>query len=74
MSYMNCSRCGLSVQLRASYLLLERCPRCLARRGVAVPMHITEHPPRAPVRGETIQLADAPTAGSAGSAPVGTLP
>lgn len=42
MSYMNCPRCGLSVRLRAAYLTLERCPRCLAKAGVSVPMQIKE--------------------------------
>lgn len=40
MSYMNCPRCGLSIRLRASYLTLERCPRCLARSGLAIPMQL----------------------------------
>ena len=44
MSYMNCPRCGLSVRLRAAYLTLERCPRCLAKAGISVPMQITEAP------------------------------
>jgi hypothetical protein len=43
MPYMNCPRCGLSIRLRASSLLLERCPRCLARAGAAIPMHISEN-------------------------------
>src|SRR5205085_2183229 len=39
--YMTCPRCGLSVQLRASYLTLERCPRCIAKRGVSMPMVVS---------------------------------
>jgi anti-sigma B factor antagonist len=42
MAYMNCPRCGLSVRLRAAFLTLERCPRCLAKAGISVPMQITE--------------------------------
>jgi hypothetical protein len=42
MSYMHCPSCGLSIHLRASFLTLDRCPRCLARRGAAVPMQISE--------------------------------
>jgi hypothetical protein len=44
MSYMNCPCCGLSIRLRASYLALERCPRCLARRKVAVAMYVSQRP------------------------------
>jgi hypothetical protein len=44
MSYMNCPSCGLSIRLRASYLALERCPRCLARRKVAVAMYLSRQP------------------------------
>jgi hypothetical protein len=44
MSYMNCPSCGLSIRLRASYLAIERCPRCLARRKVAVAMYLSQRP------------------------------
>lgn len=44
MSFMNCPRCGLSVRLRAPYLRLECCPRCLARRRASVQMYISERP------------------------------
>jgi hypothetical protein len=49
MPYMNCPRCGLSIRLRASYLTLESCPRCLARRHVAVQMFVSDRPAGAPV-------------------------
>ncbi len=42
MQYMTCPRCGLSVRLRASYLTLDRCPRCIAKRGVSIPMVISD--------------------------------
>ena len=45
-SYMSCTHCGLTVRLRAPYLLLERCPRCLARRGISVPMEVSERSSR----------------------------
>jgi len=44
MSYLNCPRCGLSIRLRAPYLALERCPRCLARAGLTIPMYVTRQP------------------------------
>lgn len=47
MSFMNCPRCGLCVRLRASYLTLERCPRCLAKRGISVTMYVSDDPHRA---------------------------
>jgi hypothetical protein len=43
MSYMHCPSCGLTIHLRAPFLTLERCPRCLARRGAAIPMRISEY-------------------------------
>jgi hypothetical protein len=49
MSYMNCPSCGLSVHLRTSYLAVERCPRCLARRKAAVPMYLSERPGGPPI-------------------------
>ncbi len=57
MSYMKCSRCGVSVRMRAAYLALERCPRCLARAGVSVPMEIFERPSVRPLL-KAIPLAD----------------
>jgi hypothetical protein len=42
MPYMNCPRCGLSVRLQASWLTLDSCPRCLARRGVSVTMTLSD--------------------------------
>lgn len=34
--YEHCPRCRLAIRCRAHYLALERCPRCLARTGLAV--------------------------------------
>jgi hypothetical protein len=45
MSYMNCPRCGLTIGLRAPSLMLDRCPRCLARARAAIPMYLTDDPP-----------------------------
>jgi hypothetical protein len=42
MSYVNCPRCGLAVRLRAPFLAVRHCPRCVARRGIAVEMLISE--------------------------------
>ncbi len=59
MSYMNCPRCGLSIRLRASYLTLERCPRCLARSGLAVPMQLS--PNRwSPAGGASVRAPEQP--------------
>ncbi|MEA2300016.1 MAG: hypothetical protein QOD61_1694 [Solirubrobacteraceae bacterium] len=44
MSYMNCPRCGLGVRLRASFLTLEHCPRCLAWARLSVPMRVVPGP------------------------------
>ena len=42
MSYMKCPQCGLSVGLRVQYLTLQHCPRCVAKRGISVPMTIID--------------------------------
>ena len=42
MSYVNCPSCGLAIELRASFLALRHCPRCVARRGIAVEMLASE--------------------------------
>ncbi len=49
MPYMNCLRCGLRIKLRASFLTLDLCPRCLGRAGVPVPMYVSDQPPVRPV-------------------------
>ena len=36
--HMSCPRCGLVVPVRASFLRLRRCPRCLATARISVPM------------------------------------
>jgi hypothetical protein len=39
MSYLNCSRCGLSIpEPRVTALAPEYCPRCTARRRGPIPM------------------------------------
>lgn len=44
MNYMRCTRCGLTVRLRAPYLTVKQCPRCIARARVALPMEPAEGP------------------------------
>ena len=44
MPYMHCARCGLSVRVRTPYLVVDHCPRCLARRRLAVPMSRSDNP------------------------------
>jgi hypothetical protein len=41
---MHCPSCGLRVRVRAHYVMLDRCPRCLARRGAIVPMEVSDQP------------------------------
>ncbi len=38
MAYLNCGRCGLEVRIQAAYLLIQNCPRCLARSATVAPM------------------------------------
>src|SRR5437764_14967238 len=42
MPYLNCPRCGFTVQLRDGSLTWERCPHCLTRRGQSVSMFRSE--------------------------------
>lgn len=46
---MNCPRCGLSVRLIAPYMLVERCPRCLAHRRQIIEMCVTATFPPPPL-------------------------
>ncbi len=39
---MSCPRCELVIPLRTSFLTLSRCPRCLAKARISVPMLILE--------------------------------
>jgi hypothetical protein len=44
-AYNHCPDCGLTVPLRAVYLSLEVCPRCLAHRRIARPMLLSSDGP-----------------------------
>jgi hypothetical protein len=39
--YLNCPTCGLSVRVQAEFLMMRNCPRCIARRGIPIPMYDT---------------------------------
>ena len=41
MSYLSCPRCRLTIRIRAPYLALRNCPRCLAHAGLPTPMYAT---------------------------------
>ena len=67
MTYLNCPRCDLAVHVRAAYLAPRNCPRCIARRQVAVPMYETAgldrlaagNAPGAPLAASPYQLRQA---------------
>jgi hypothetical protein len=57
MSYLSCPRCRLTIRIRAPYLAMRNCPRCLAHAGLPTPMYSSprrvipspgEKPPRIP--------------------------
>ena len=48
MSFLNCPRCGLSVEIDAGHAPETTCPRCRGRAHVLVPMYETDRP-RPPV-------------------------
>ncbi|MGO9751295.1 MAG: hypothetical protein ACLP8S_02010 [Solirubrobacteraceae bacterium] len=35
-SYLNCPRCGLGIEVRARWLTIRHCPRCVARSQTVV--------------------------------------
>jgi hypothetical protein len=39
MSYLSCPRCRLTIRIRAPYLTMRNCPRCLAHAGLPTPMY-----------------------------------
>lgn len=47
-SYLNCPRCGLSVEIHGDEAPDAGCPRCHGRWNVRVPMYETDRP-RPPV-------------------------
>ena len=44
LAHLNCPRCGLTIRPRVGWLAIEHCPRCLARRRVAVPLFASTLP------------------------------
>lgn len=68
MSYMHCPSCGLSIHLRAPFLTLDHCPRCLVRRGAAIPMRISEHRSRPGPAGDASSCTHEATADRGGEA------
>jgi hypothetical protein len=74
MSYLSCPRCHLTICIRAPYLEIRNCPRCIARAGLPTPMHVSQS--RTPTD-PAAQPADAPpppTRWSAADGPVRPLP
>jgi len=43
-SWMNCPRCGLSIQMRAGRPSIRYCPRCIARRRLLVEVFASPQP------------------------------
>jgi NAD-dependent SIR2 family protein deacetylase len=44
-SYMNCPRCGLSIQVRRGRETIRHCPRCVARHRRLVELFASALPP-----------------------------
>jgi hypothetical protein len=44
-SYMNCPRCGLSIQVRRGRETIRNCPRCVARHRLLVELFASALPP-----------------------------
>ena len=54
MPLLGCPRCGLSIRPRASCLVIEYCPRCIARAGIAVRLLSSAAPWPEPNHGSSI--------------------
>jgi hypothetical protein len=48
MAVFSCTYCRFSIRPRVAFLSIDYCPRCLARRRVAVPLRVTEEPDSQP--------------------------
>lgn len=44
MAYLSCPTCGLSFRVQALDLVIEKCPRCLARAGRVTKLLVSEAP------------------------------
>jgi len=69
MADLKCPRCHLSIRIRAPYLLMRNCPRCLARAGLPTPMYLSPPPgiavpPETPVVTSLPNSREQPPAGS----------
>ena len=69
MSYLSCPRCRLTIRIRAPYLGMRNCPRCLAHAGLPTPMYASprrvipspvEKPARIPPHGKDPPAGDGP--------------
>jgi hypothetical protein len=69
MSYLSCPRCRLTIRIRAPYLAMRNCPRCLAHAGLPTPMYASprrvipgpaEKPARIPPSTTDVPAADGP--------------
>ena len=46
---LDCPRCGLTIEAKAHRLMIDHCPRCIARAANLVALIVT--PPRTPRQG-----------------------
>jgi hypothetical protein len=59
MTHLTCPRCRLSIAIRAPYLMIRNCPRCLARAGLPTPMYATPSPASCPTPPPTLPASAA---------------
>lgn len=60
--YLNCPQCGLTIAPKVDWLVVEHCPRCLARRRTAVRLFASTLPARELYATELIPDTDPPDA------------
>jgi hypothetical protein len=61
MSYLSCPRCRLTIRIRAPYLAIRNCPRCLAHAGLPTPMYASPRRLTATALDEPAAIAPSPT-------------
>jgi hypothetical protein len=60
MAYLTCGRCGLEIKIRAAFLRIENCPRCLARSAIVSPLVLSTRA-LTPAAGGSPPAADHPS-------------
>jgi hypothetical protein len=56
--YLNCPRCGLSIEMRSRWLAIRHCPRCVTRAHTAVELFSSGLPSSVLYASDSLPQAD----------------